>query len=66
MKRTQAYAKRSNVPVDNLVTFSVSVGGAVDASVCFSCCLFPVMRVVVVFRGVACFSARFSFFFLSD
>lgn len=24
MKRTQAYAKRSNVPVDNLVTFSVS------------------------------------------
>lgn len=27
MKRTQAYAKRSNVPVDNLVTFSVSVGG---------------------------------------
>lgn len=35
MKRTQAYAKRSNVPVDNLVTFSVSVGGAVDASVWF-------------------------------
>ena len=27
MKRTQAYAKRSNVPVDNLVTFSVSAGG---------------------------------------
>lgn len=24
MKRTQAYARRSNVPVDNLVTFSVS------------------------------------------
>lgn len=24
MKKTQAYAKRSNVPVDNLVTFSVS------------------------------------------
>lgn len=28
MRRTQAYAKRSNVPVDNLVTFSVSGGWA--------------------------------------
>lgn len=24
MKRTQSYAKRNNIPVDNLVTFSVS------------------------------------------
>lgn len=60
MKRTQSYAKRSNVPVDNLVTFSVSVGGlwaagraapavggAVDASVWLDACCFSSRGVCV-------------------